>query len=523
MQLPLPSALELAVAGAGAGALQLAVGYAMAVTLGSSSSPLRAIGRWLIDLMPGPMVDVSIALVESADKLLLFVTLALLWLTGASLATAAFGTGAGAAVMALIGGLGIAALVRRPEVPRLRAVVMGTTAALAGPAAVLFLPPPATLGAAASVLLLASVLETVWRPRRAPHAMKLRAATAPLGEPAPGTQFPVAGITPLLTPMDRFYVTDVTFPPPQVNPRTWNLLVTGLVARPLRLTFDELVAMPSVEVDATLCCVHNPVGGHRIGTARWLGVSLRTLLERAGVSPDADHLVAHSVDGFSGGLALSLLDRGFQPLVVYGMNGHPLPVEHGAPVRLLVPGIYGYDANVKWLERLELTRFELARDYWERRGWPRHPAVVKTQSRIDVPGPAAVVGPGPQLAAGVAWSPPRGVTRVELSVDGAPWQECELADELSPAAWRQWRCRWDATPGPHTLRVRAWGPDGVQPEGDGAPFPRGAVGHHLVTVTVTEHESPKRDRRGELAAAVSGRLRLARAGIRAWRAGSSDH
>lgn len=518
----IPQVLEHALTGISAAALQLAVGHALAVALGCTSSPMRAIGRWLIDLLPGPLVDLSIALVEGADKSILLSTLLVLWVASAGLASVASGPEAAAVVLALLGALGIVASLRRPELPRVRSIVVATAAATAGPTAVVLLAPAIAFGAAASVLLAATVLNAAQRRWHRGGAITLPKATAPLGEPSAGARLPIAGITSLITPTDRFYVTDVTFPPPQVDPHTWSLLVTGLVTRPLRLTLEQLFALPSVEVDATLVCVHNPVGGHRIGTARWHGVPLAALLERAGVALGADHIVAHSVDGFSGGLPLALLDRGLQPLVVYGMNGELLRAEHGAPVRLLVPGIYGYDANVKWLQRLELTTFELACDYWERKGWPREPARVKTQSRIDVPGPAAVVGPGPQLVAGVAWSPPCGVTRVELSIDGAPWQVCDLADELSPSSWRQWQCRWIPTPGRHALRVRAWSVDGVQVDGDGAPFPRGAAGHHLIEVTVSEREIARRDAFGELAAAVRGRLRLARAGIRAWRSGPSD-
>lgn len=503
--------------GISAAALQLAVGHALAVALGCTSSPMRAIGRWLIDLLPGPLVDLSIALVEGADKRILLSTLIFLWVASAGLASVTSGPEAGAMVLSILGALGVAASLRRPELPKVRLIVVAMAAAAAGPAAVVLLSSTISFGAAVLVLLAATVLSVAQRRWRQGCAMTLPAATAPLGEAIAGARLPIAGITPLITPTAQFYVTDVTFPPPQVDPNTWSLLVTGLVTRPLHLTLEDLFALPSVEVDATLVCVHNPVGGHRIGTARWQGVPLVALLQRAGVSPGAEHILAHSVDGYSGGLSLGLLDRELQPLVVYGMNGELLRAGHGAPVRLLVPGIYGYDANVKWLQRLELTTFELARDYWERKGWPREPARVKTQSRIDVPGPAAIVGPGPQWVAGVAWSPPRGVTRVELSVDDAPWQRCELADELSPSAWRQWQWRWNPTPGRHDLRVRAWSPDGVQLDGDGAPFPGGAAGHHRVEVTVTERTGERRDRFGELATTVRERLRLAQAGIRAWR------
>ena len=522
MQLQMFVGLEHAVAGISAAALQLAVGDILAALLGRTTSPLRAIGRWLIDLMPGPVVDVTVALLERADKAVLLGTLLALWPASAGLANLASGPGAAAAVLACIGALGVAAMLRRPELARLPAIVVATTAATTGPVAILVLQPMVVVGAAAAALLGARVLIAVRRRSDPMRAGKLPQVTTPLGEPSSGAQLPIPGISPLLTPTDKFYVTDVTFPPPLVDQNDWRLHITGLVARPLRLTLEDIVAIPSVEVDATLVCVHNPVGGHRIGTARWQGVRLAALLERVGVSSRADHVLARSVDGYSGGIPLALLDRSVEPLVVYGMNGEPLRREHGAPVRLLVPGIYGYDANVKWLQRLELTQFELARDYWERKGWPRYPAYVKTQSRIDVPGTAAVFEQGPLVIAGVAWSPPQGVTRVELSVDGAGWQVCDLADELSPAAWRQWQFRWEPSRGRHTLRVRAWSPDGVQLEGDGAPFPDGAAGYHLVTVTIVQRGSKSRDASRARTTELRRRMRLAWVGIRAWHSHTSD-
>lgn len=517
-----PLSLDDAFGASSAAALQIAIGHLLAVALGYTSSPFRAVGRWIIDLIPGPVVDVSIALLEGADKRALFWTLALLWPSSAALAGSVAGPVGAATLLALVGTVGIAATMRRPELPRMRAIIAATAAAITGPAAVLLLSPTTASIAAGSALAAAAVLDSIRRRSDLMHSAKLPLATRPLGEPPSGARFSVPGIAPLFTPTDRLYVTDVTFPTPRLHARAWHLRVMGLVARPLRLTLEELLAMESVEVDATLVCVHNPVGGLRIGTARWQGVPLSALLERVNVSREADHVLACSADGYSGGLPLSLLEHGFEPLVVYGMNGELLRRTHGAPLRLLVPGIYGYDANVKWLQTLELTRFELARDYWERKGWPRDPARVKTQSRIDVPGPAAVLAPGPQMVAGVAWSPPRGVTRVELSIDNGPWQTCELANELSPAAWRHWQFRWDPSLGHHSLRVRAWSPDSVQTEGDGAPFPRGAAGYHVVAITVSRggaRDNPF----GKLTTMLRGRLHLARAGARAWRSRATHH
>jgi DMSO/TMAO reductase YedYZ molybdopterin-dependent catalytic subunit len=521
MNLQLSQDLGYALIGVASAVLQIAIGHLLAVAFGYASSPLRAAGRWLIDVSPGPIIDVTIALLRSADKPVIFWGLTLIWLASAGLAGWIGGSNAAATALIVTGALGLAAALRRPELPRLGSFIMATAAAIAGPAAVLFLSPTTTLAAAGGALLAASAINAIRRRSGRVRAVRLPVAAAPLGAPNARAALPVEGISPLFTPTKRFYITDVTFPSPRVDPRTWTLEVTGLVAQPLRLSLEAIYKMAAVEVDATLICVHNPVGGDRIGTARWQGVPLASLLKLAGVSEQADHVLIHSVDGYSGGISLSLLDRGFEPLVVYGMNGEPLPREHGAPVRLLVPGIYGYDANVKWLKRLELTRFELARDYWERRGWPREPSRVKTQSRIDVPHAAAVVQEGPQVVAGVAWSPPRGVTRVELSVDDGHWQVCELADELSPSAWRQWQFLWDASPGRHTLRVRAWSPEGVQMDGDGAPFPSGASGYHCVITTVVQANA-RRNALDKLTTGVRERLHLAWVSARAWRSYHRD-
>jgi DMSO/TMAO reductase YedYZ molybdopterin-dependent catalytic subunit len=501
----------------GAAALQLAVGELLAVSLGCSSSPLRSIGRWLIDLLPGLLVDISIALLESRDKLVLYAALLLLVLGGAGMAGATGGPVAAVAVLAGIGVLGIVASWRRPEMPRGRALAMSTVAAVTGPLALVLVAPAVLFVLAALVWVAAALWKGAGHLRHRPTAA-LPSPRARLPPPSPETQLDVAAISPLLTPTEAFYVTDVTFPPPRVDPKTWALHITGLVQRPSRLSYASLLAMESVEVDATLICVHNPVGGDRIGTARWQGVPLRTLLAEVGVQREADHVLLRSVDGYTGGIPLPLLERGYEPLVVFAMNGEPLREVHGAPVRLLVPGIYGYDANVKWLQRIELTRFEHARDYWERRGWPRVPARVKTQSRIDVPAPGEVVRRGPQVAAGVAWSPPEGISQVEVRVDGGPWQLCELAAELSPSAWRQWRLRWEASEGQHVLEVRAFSPRGVQEDGEGAPFPTGASGYHRVKVTVSAADRPSpRSAWGSLTEDMGRRLRLARAGARAWR------
>jgi DMSO/TMAO reductase YedYZ molybdopterin-dependent catalytic subunit len=517
MNVDLSPATHALLVGSSAAAVQIAIGELLAAVLDLSSSPLRAVGRWLIDRLPGPLVDVSLALLQRADKPVLLVSLLLLWM----LASGAAATAGAAVALAVLAGLGllfVLAMWRRVELPRASALAVGIGAAIAGPASFLLLPMPMAFVFAAGCVLAATIWTSARSGRGKQPAASLPQPAIALAPPSPGTELRIPGLSPILTPNSRFYVTDVAFPAPQVDHRTWQLEVVGLADRPLSLSFDDLLSAGSVEVDATLVCVHNPVGGHRVGTARWQGVPVSTLFRRAGVAPTADHVVARSVDGFSGGFPLALMESDeWKPIIAFAMNGRMLEPGHGAPARLLVPGIYGYDANVKWLKTLELTRFELARDYWEKKGWPRQPARVRCQSRIDVPRSAAALPPGRQVVAGVAWGPPKGVTRVEVSIDDEDWRACELADELAPTAWRQWRFDWDARAGAHRLRVRAWTADGVQEEQDAPPFPNGATGYHSVGVVV----SPTGRRTGvmvlRVAADLNGRVSLARAGLKAWR------
>jgi DMSO/TMAO reductase YedYZ molybdopterin-dependent catalytic subunit len=223
-----------------------------------------------------------------------------------------------------------------------------------------------------------------------------------------------------------------------------------MVEHPLSLTLDELLSLPSREIDAVLMCVHNPVGGPFVGNARWQGVLLRDLLVRAGAATEADHVRLHSVDGFSAGISLSLLEDGFEPMLVYAMNSTPLTRAHGAPVRVLVPGIHGYDANIKWLASVEVMRFSEAIDYAERKGWPRRPSRMAPNSRIDVPKPlSAGTRPPDRRRCGVESSARRREGRT--AIDGGPWQVCALA--TAPArVLGSVAAPWDATPGRHTLR-----------------------------------------------------------------------
>jgi DMSO/TMAO reductase YedYZ molybdopterin-dependent catalytic subunit len=329
----------------------------------------------------------------------------------------------------------------------------------------------------------AAWLGQVWRREsKAEEAIAdLDLEAAPAVAPA-GASFPVEGLAPIVTPNGDFYRIDTALLVPDIDPADWSLRVDGMVGSPFELSFDELLALPSVEHWTTLSCVSNEVGGHLVGNARWLGVPLVDLLERADVDPAATQIVGRSIDRFTVGFPTSVAFDGRMAMVAYGMNGEPLPRAHGFPARLVVPGLYGYVSATKWLTRIELTTWEAFDAYWVPRGWSKE-GPVKTQSRIDVPRGSVAVGH--VAVAGVAWAPHRGISRVEVQVDDGPWNEAELADALHEDSWRQWRWVWSAPPGDHVLRVRATDGDGEVQTGESArPAPSGATGWHSAVVRV---------------------------------------
>jgi molybdopterin-dependent oxidoreductase-like protein protein len=257
------------------------------------------------------------------------------------------------------------------------------------------------------------------------------------------------------------------------------------VERETTLTFAQLTAFPLVEQYVTIACVSNEVGGRLVGNAKWSGVRLRDVLDVAGVRPEATQLVGRSVDGWTAGMPTAwVMDRAREPLIALEMNDAPLPIAHGFPARLIVPGLYGYVSATKWLSELELTTLEAFDGYWVPLGWAKEGPIL-TQSRIDVPRDGAGLAAGRVAVAGVAWAPDRGVRRVEVAIDGA-WQDAQLATPISDATWVQWRIAWDAPPGRHELRVRATdGTGAVQEERRTRPAPDGARGDHTITVDVT--------------------------------------
>ena len=299
-----------------------------------------------------------------------------------------------------------------------------------------------------------------------------------------GTMVDVPNMTPFVTPNKDFYRIDTAPLVPQITAESWRLKVHGMVDRELELTFADLLKRRVVERDITLTCVSNEVGGNLISNVEWLGVPLADILQEAGVHPDADQLKSTSADGWTSGSPVATITDGRDALLAFGMNGEPLPVEHGFPVRMVVPGLYGYVSATKWVVDLELTTFENFDAYWVQRGWAQQ-GPIKTESRIDVPKPFARVAPGRVAVAGVAWAQHRGIEAVEVRVDGGPWARAELAAELTIDTWRQWKYAWDATGGNHRIEVRATDTTGaVQPEARAEPIPDGATGWHSIVVRV---------------------------------------
>ena len=293
----------------------------------------------------------------------------------------------------------------------------------------------------------------------------------------------IAGLTPIVVPNDEFYRIDTALLTPSVDTATWALRIHGLVDRETTLTWDQLVDLPMFEQYVTIACVSNEVGGKLVGNAKWTGVRLRDVLEIAGVQAAATQLVGRSVDGWTAGMPTAwIMDPSREPMIALKMNDEPLPPIHGYPARLIVPGLYGYVSATKWLKELELTTLEGFDGYWIPLGWAKD-APILTQSRIDTP--RGGVAQGQVAIAGVAWAPDRGISRVEVAVDGV-WRDARLSTPLSDATWVQWVTEWAADPGRHVIAVRATdGTGAVQTELSSPPAPDGARGYHTVSVEVS--------------------------------------
>ncbi|GAA4972498.1 molybdopterin-dependent oxidoreductase [Actinoplanes utahensis] len=319
---------------------------------------------------------------------------------------------------------------------------------------------------------------------RAGAAARTREALLLPAAASPAVPLP-AGTGPGFVTADKdFYRVDTALAIPRINLETWRLRIHGMVDNELELSFDDLLDRPLIERDITLNCVSNEVGGPYIGTARWLGVPLAPLLRQAGLRAGADQLIARSAEGMTIGTPIDVLLDGRDAMLVVGMNGEPLPLVNGFPVRMLTPGLYGYAGACKWLTELRVTTFADVDAYWVERGWATH-GTVKTASRIDRPKPFARLTAGTQTIAGVAWAQGRGIAGVEISIDGGDWNAAELLPVPSLDTWAQWRYTWNAQPGPHSIAVRAADRTGAVQAGERAtPFPDGATGWHTITVTI---------------------------------------
>jgi len=293
----------------------------------------------------------------------------------------------------------------------------------------------------------------------------------------------VQGLSPFYTSNADFYRIDTSIVAPQVEPGSWQLRIHGMVDTPMTINFADLMKQPMIEHDITLCCVSESVGGPYIGNARWQGTMLPDILRKAGLQSGAQQIVMRDVNGMNLGVAVDPLMDGRASLLAVGMNGQPLPQEHGFPVRVVVPGLYGYVSACKWVVDMEVTTYSAFSAYWTHRGWSQQ-APIKTESRIDVPKNKASVAAGKVTIAGVAWAQHRGVEAVEVNV-GGNWTPAKLAAQDTIDTWRQWYYTWDATPGQYTIKVRATDKTGhTQTPKVQAPEPNGASGYHTIHVTV---------------------------------------
>jgi DMSO/TMAO reductase YedYZ molybdopterin-dependent catalytic subunit len=511
------SRVRAALAGVLAASVALAVSEFVAGVVPGARSLVVSVGDQVIDLVPSSVKEFAVAVFGTADKIALLVGIGVLLAIFAAavgiVAARRFVLGAGGVV--LFGLIGLLAGVRQTYgAPAGAAVLPALAGMVAGVVALRFLvaPPPhfqltaryaksqergvnrrGFLRTAGIMAVVAAGVGGVGRyvQTRASAAMSrantmLRPADKPLPPIPDGISVDVPGMTPFITPNAEFYRIDTALQVPSVPIDGYRLRVTGMVDRPLELAFADLEGMQLIETDITLTCVSNEVGGGLVGNARWLGVRLADVLEQAGVQPGATQIVGRSVDGYTCGFPVQTAFDGRDAIIAIGMNGEPLPLEHGFPVRLVTPGLYGYVSATKWLAEIELTTFEAFDHYWLRRGWAQR-APIKTQSRIDVPRGFAQLQPGRVAVAGVAWAQIRGIERVEIQVDDEPWVPARLAQELNDMTWRQWLYEWNATPGNHRLRVRATDKTGqTQPEERVPPIPDGATGWHSILVRVLE-------------------------------------
>ena len=497
------------------GVVTLAVAEAVAAIMRlPSGSPLFGVGSFVIDIVPGWFKTFVIALFGTGDKIALFIGLGILVLV------LAVGIGIlqfrrspwGILALVAVGIVALLAVVTRAESNSLSAIptmvgVLGgvivlrlatdrlhrwADAAASRPAreavtrrGFLVMLGATTAGALVVGLGARAINAGTAAVNAVREAITLPKPATPEAAFPAGASLDITGISPLVSANDTFYRIDTALQVPVIDAATWKLRVTGMVEREVEISFDELLALPLVEHTVTLMCVSNEVGGDLVGNATWLGYPIRDLLAKAGPLAGADMVLSTSIDGFTAGTPLDvLLEDDRQSLLAVGMNGVPLPIEHGFPVRMVVPGLYGYVSATKWVTELKVTTFAKDMGYWTPRGWDAL-GPVKTASRIDVPRSGSSLPAGRVAVAGVAWAQHRGIEGVEVRVDDGSWQPAVLADAISIDTWRQWVYEWDATSGNHTVAVRATGAvNDTQRDVNIPPAPNGSEGYHTVTVNV---------------------------------------
>lgn len=509
--------LWAAAAGLVAVGTAVVLGELTASLVSPTVSPVTAVGGAVIDTVPPGVKEWVISLFGTADKVALLggmalVIAALAALSGVLEARRRF---AGVVLIAVFGVVGLVAVLSRADltangipVPVLVALVgiallrwlirkllewqpletgaTVDTAGETGPARRRFL---VALGGTAAVAAVVGVLASTLRGAAAVVSdvrskLVLPAPASPEPPVPAGAEIRLAGLSPLVTPNRQFYRIDTALRVPLVDPQEWSLKVTGLVDREIELDFATLLAKPMTERHVTIACVSNEVGGDLIGNARWLGWPVRELLAMAGPKAGADMVLSRSTDGWTAGTPLEALTDNRDALLVVGMNGEPLPLEHGFPVRMIVPGLYGYVSATKWITELKVTRYADDVAYWTPRGWSER-GPIKTSSRIDVPRDGQSATAGTVVFGGVAWAQHTGIGKVELRINRGDWHQAELAPGISKDTWYQWKLALPLTPGQYEVQVRATALDGVPQVEESTPVaPNGATGYHTVRVDV---------------------------------------
>ncbi|MDP9982520.1 DMSO/TMAO reductase YedYZ molybdopterin-dependent catalytic subunit [Pseudarthrobacter oxydans] len=509
-----------ALAGVAAAAVVLSVAELIGAFFTARATPVIALGSTFIDFTPSWLKDFAIATFGTNDKVALFVGMAVtILLLACVLGVVAYRKWAlGVAGVLLMGAVIVTAVVTRSGVKPLDAIptVIGTVAGLI---ALRFLVTrlwrmqvwpnldsdlaakapdrPATsrraffaatgVTAAASAIaatggrLLSAARSNVAQAR---ESLQLPTPAKPAPAVPAGVQSKAPGVTPWVTPNNDFYRIDTALSVPEISAQDWELRVHGLVDREIRLSFQDLLDANLIESHVSLTCVSNPVGGNLAGNAKWLGMPIRDVLTMAGPQEGADMVLSTSIDGFSASTPLEVLQDDRDAMLAFGMNDEALPLEHGYPVRMVVPGLYGFVSATKWVVDLEVTRFADSQAYWTQRGWSER-GPIKTMARVEVPKSFAKVPAGRVAIGGTAWAQTRGITKVEVQIDNGPWTEAVLSTEASVVTWRQWSFDWEATPGPHYIKARATDGTGeVQTDQRADPVPDGASGWQSLMVTV---------------------------------------